>query len=494
MHMLKIYTQFIIFLCICLNNFVKCSDLKNPHIQKKLQERLRKESNAGDKSFNQESCEIKEWDPKIKEERFLISNQNTLNPIHSISPHLDDCEKSEEMIKIEWRYLFFESMHCIRVEFDFGNTLENFTRLTDYQYYSFSYRELGKHNNYLSRQILNESTNSLTIKRANLRPYIICVSFYKNEQIYLPVIYNYSFLLNNETLNDTTPSVDPDCSDYSTLLRADDFTHNIDLCVDIDTQAHFLSDIAHGGTQYKSDLLMVGFITGLLILVLGLIVLANFIIQKPKKRLMIHNKFIKDQFQKRTHHHQHPEPMDDYTALTRSSSFGTKMSSSRPQIVVTDFSSNGSIDQQPHVHHHHHQRNGNDDAKEDDMLLMKATDKSLFSDKLSQVVSNEDHLLNHHLVTFDIGETIIEEEENMDHVKIESTLNEEEKPSVASMSHILDDKPWLSSGRSNSIIASTINNVIPNFDNEISQLSKRFNNNSRNDIDVSTVNETNKLK
>ena len=476
---------------LLLESFViKCSDLKNPHIQKKLQERLRKESHVRDKSYNQESCEIKEWNPKMKEERFLISNQNTLTPIYSISPHLDNCEK-EEMIKIQWRYLFFESMHCIRVEFDFGATLNYFTRLTNYQYYSFSYRELGKHNNYLSRQALNESTNSLTIKRANLRPYIICVSFYKNEQIYLPILNNHSFILKNETLNDTTSSVDPDCSDYGSLLRADDFTHNIDLCVDIDTQAHFLSDIAHGGTQYKSDLLMVGLITALLVIVLGLIILANFIIQKPKKRLMLHNKIIK-----RTHHNQHPDHAEDYTALTRSSSFGTKMSASRPQIIVTDFSSNGSIDQQPLVHYHHHQRNGNDDAKEDDMLLMKTADKSSLSDKQNSLVSNDDHLLTHHLVTFDIGETIKEEEEeeNLEKIKIETLLSEEEIPSVASMSHILDDKPWLSA-RSNSIIASTIGNVIPNFDNEISQLSKRFtNNNSHNDIDVSTINETNKIK
>ena len=500
----------IFFLLLFFFVNIECSksmDLKNPHVQKKLQERLKKETHMRDKSHRKDSCQsIKEWTPKTKEDFFVISNQNTLTSIDSIGPLLDNCT-NEEMIKIEWRYLFFEGLHCIHVEFDFGQTLENFTRLTNYNYYRFSYRELGKNNVYQNRQALNQSKNSLTITRANLRPYIICVNFYKNEQIYLPV-FNNSFNFNtNDTLNDTAMfSTEPGCPEYTELLREDDFTHNIDLCVDIDTQAHFLSDI--GGEQYTSDLIMVGFITALLVVVLALIVFANFIIQKPKKRLLFHNLLKHYQNRHHNHHHhpqqqQHIDPSEEFGALTRSSSFGTKISS-RPHIVVTDFSSNGSIDQQPYIYQRYNQKNGNngnEDAKESDSLLVKSTDKISVTDKQNSTVLSDEHVLGHHLVTFDVGETIREEcEEVLDSGNTAGNveaLNEEEKPSVASMSHILDDKPWLST-RSNSIVASTINSMIPNFENEVLQLSKRLNNNnqssSRNDIELSTVNETNKMK
>ena len=103
------------------------ADLKNPHVQKKLQQKLKQQQHALQKSYKQKTCDISEWRPKIKQDVFIISNQNTLTSINSIAPWLDNCtEKSEDLIKIEWRFLFFEELHCIRVEFDFGDTLEKF--------------------------------------------------------------------------------------------------------------------------------------------------------------------------------------------------------------------------------------------------------------------------------------------------------------------------------------------------------------------------------
>ena len=44
------------------------ADLKNPHVQKKLQQKLKQQQHALQKSYKQKTCDISEWRPKIKQD------------------------------------------------------------------------------------------------------------------------------------------------------------------------------------------------------------------------------------------------------------------------------------------------------------------------------------------------------------------------------------------------------------------------------------------
>jgi hypothetical protein len=184
---------------------------------------------------------VKVFKPEEEKRVFLVtSDHKSLVSKHSksslIDGYLQQCPAAvaEESGRIElfWRYQFFESAHCIRVEFDLGN-LTRFALALDYSYYMFSYRELGSRNIHLGRQPIVDAVNSLTISRAKIKPYIVCVSFYKRDS---PILANTTGNASNVTI--------AECKRFRQELRDDQKLQNIDLCIDIDTPTHFLSQ--HG--------------------------------------------------------------------------------------------------------------------------------------------------------------------------------------------------------------------------------------------------------
>jgi hypothetical protein len=116
----------------------------------------------------------------------------------SSSSSSNNNNNNHDLIPIKFRYQFIETLHCIRVEIDLGNTTK-FRQMTNFNYYMFNYREIAKKNTYLERQPINESVNSLTIYKAHLRPYIICVSFYKNKMESNKVNFYFIYLKSIET-------------------------------------------------------------------------------------------------------------------------------------------------------------------------------------------------------------------------------------------------------------------------------------------------------
>lgn len=183
---------------------------------------------------------LKDFNPIVEERTFLVtSDQTSLISKHAKNSTFEklssECpstiEANANRLELVWRYQFFESSHCIRVELDLGN-LTQFRQVLNYNYYMFSYRELGSKNVHLKRQLIEDQTNGLTINRAYIKPYIVCVSFFKRD---------FSLLTRNHTVNRTTNQTMIDCRNFSQELLDDQKLQNVDLCIDIDTPAHFLS-------------------------------------------------------------------------------------------------------------------------------------------------------------------------------------------------------------------------------------------------------------
>lgn len=180
----------------------------------------------------------KDFHPAEEKRLFIpVNTKATLASLESLSSVYDifsqQCSEqnssqiNNEILELKWKYQFFESPHCIRVELDLGNVtkLKSFLNL---DYYMFSYREFGKKNTHLKRQLIDDQVNSLTIHRVHIRPYVVCVTFYKQN----PKIFDEQ-KASNSSQNETN------CSEFTDAFRQDDRMHDVDLCVDIDTQAHF---------------------------------------------------------------------------------------------------------------------------------------------------------------------------------------------------------------------------------------------------------------
>ena len=89
-------------------------------------------------------------------------------------------ESPDATFELEWRYHFFESPRCIRVELDMLNT-SRFRSLLNMSYYVFSYREMSRPNVQLKRQPIgddSDTVNVITIHRVKIKPYVVCVAFY----------------------------------------------------------------------------------------------------------------------------------------------------------------------------------------------------------------------------------------------------------------------------------------------------------------------------
>jgi len=128
------------------------------------------------------------------------------------------CDETNKTITLKWSYQFIEEAHCVRVELNFSN-VTSFKRKTNFNYYAFSYREITKNNVYLNRHPVNDSVNSLAVLKAHLKPYVICVTFFKNpiqvSTIYL--IYLLNWFISCNKLNNYLSRID---KKLKHLLRA----------------------------------------------------------------------------------------------------------------------------------------------------------------------------------------------------------------------------------------------------------------------------------
>jgi uncharacterized protein YxeA len=398
------------------------ASLRNIHVQKKLQQKLKQEKHSKDIK----SCEnIDDWNPLTKSVYFLLTSLNhdykndDLSSINAFSPFLDSCTNQSELIEIEWKYQYFESMHCIKIELDLKNST-NFIEKAKYNYYSFSYRELGKRNKFRPRQIINESVNSLVVKNVNLRPYIICVTFYKGDYL----------SLSQETPNISTHQSNISeigCKDYTILFSQDKQTHDVDLCVDIDTQAHFLTDISNHGYS-NAELIMVCFIVVILIALLILITITHSLTQKPKI------KRFREYLNHRLHLHASAHKGSDEKHIHTAGNC-----SSAHSLHSNEGNNN----------YNHH---GNNSELKDDNHISETT---------SLLVPGSNNILNHRndskssAVRFHLAEIVEDEEAEVN--KDDLCNNENEAECIKSIAHLLDDKPW-SSSRSNSIAHMKDNN------------------------------------
>ena len=312
---------------------------------------------------------------------------------------------NKNWLKMLWRYKLYEDLHCLRVELDLGN-ITHFRKTFNYTYYVFSYRELGKKNIFLKRQAIEESKNSLIIRHANLRPYIICISFYKDD------LYKYdtpaeSVNGTNRTYDasTTTPATSLSCDQRAEMLRQDVPGHDLAMCIDIDTPEHFLEihkhSLEHRG--FNPELIMVLFIVGLLIFMLFAISIINFIlVEKPleKKRKRL-GQFVQRKLNSSADHSA--ALINSRDSLSRNNSKLQLAKDNAPSITINDFSSNKSLQNS----------NAGDESKETDGLLVvrgdsfnqNAVSSLLTTDSYSQG-SNVNQNMGHK-VTFQKGETII---------------------------------------------------------------------------------------
>ena len=365
------------------------------------------------------------------------------------------CHKDEAFVRFDkrlheltWRYQFYESQHCIRVELDFGN-VTRFKEIYEFNNYMFSFRELSKKNIHMKRQEIVDEVNSLTIHRVNIRPYVVCVSFFKktknlNTEEVLPPAQAA-----NASTNATSDADDDDdspgltCNDLGSILQDDERVHDVDLCVDIDTQVHFLSGGNAGGhSKVDRELVMVIFIMCLLVVILACITLANYIIEKPKKEAL--RKKLGDWINKHTHSNAHSSLINSANSLNNNKGSRDSLKNTMgPAITVSDFSNGFN---RVHSPNHFLDRLSESENEEGDPLLNGPP-----------VVTN----MGTTRVKFDIGETIQEEDPIVikktsdspnvsDKEKIQSDPDsntseetESSKECLKTISHLLDDKPWL---------------------------------------------------
>jgi hypothetical protein len=362
--------------------------------------------------------------------------------------------------ELTWRYQFYESQHCIRVELDFGNATR-FREIYELTNYMFSFREFTKKNIHMKRQeIVDNEVNSLTIHRVNIRPYVVCVSFFKqNKSLSTDNLAPSSSSSNMSTVSSTNETTNDDgsesgglsCEDLESILAKDERVHDVDLCVDIDTQVHFLSG-GNSGHHSKMDreLVMVIFIMCLLVVILACITLANHIIEKPKKEAL--RKKLGDLIHKHTTHGgAHQSLINSANSLNnnKGSRDSLKNAITTPAITLSDYSRDTV---------------GGGGGASSSQIFNRVHSPNNFLEKLSESENEEsDPLLNSApivtsmtspRVKFDIGEVIQEEESpaitqknSSDKIQSDpdsntSGENETDKECLKTISHLLDDKPW----------------------------------------------------
>jgi hypothetical protein len=461
-----------LFVTFAIIGLINCNNNKNQDRNMKKRMKHSKPAPTLCKNFE------KDFNPKTEIHTFYVSNdrkilisRESILDAYSFAPTNNfTCNDTEQYLStkfnslnITWRYQFLESAHCIRVELDFVNTTR-FQSLTNFTNYRFSYRELGKHNSYLKKHIINKTElNRLTIHQVKIRPYIICVSFYKHNN-----------LIAERGLNDM------DSSSYSTCpdLYEEERVHDNDLCIDIDIHSHFLGfDDNEEHSLMSNELLMVLFILCLLGTVLTSITIANYFIMKPKEKslLRVMRQYINNH---RSSHHGHKDNLHSMTSSRNSIQSKSNViyhnngnnNGHNPAIMITDCSNNSNAS-----------LSKIDEPKESEPLLSPNSNYS--SSNSSNSNGNNASFTpssstttpvyapsNPSKVRFHIEETIIEESPNSSKVKLSDSennplANENDEPTakneeecIGTISHILDDKPWLSSSASVAQIATSNRN------------------------------------
>jgi hypothetical protein len=97
------------------------------------------------------------------------------------------------------------------------------------------------------------------------------------------------FHSNRDSENDAT------CEEYKNFLLSDERMHDTDLCVDIDIHSRFLNSHVESEdlnniikyTGIDPELIMALFIVILITTMLGSIVLAHYLIERPKRKQML---------------------------------------------------------------------------------------------------------------------------------------------------------------------------------------------------------------
>jgi hypothetical protein len=216
---------------------------------------------------------------------------------------------------------------------------------------------------------------------------------------------------------------------------------------------------------------MVLFIMCLVAGVLGIVTLAHYVIEKPMKARM--RKAVSDYLRRKASHNNHTNNNTNLNSAAGSHNSLTnkQVHGSGPMITVTDCSSSKNLAASSSKIH--------EESRETDPLLLTASGNDLSSGG-SQVHSSFTPVFSGtNKVKFHVGETIIEESftsspnssqnklaedassNNEGDTKTEANnvedsetteLNEE---CIKSISHLLDDKPWLTSPQSQSQLAMT---------------------------------------
>ena len=218
-------------------------------------------------------------------------------------------------------------------------------------------------------------------------------------------------------------------------------------------------------TGVDRELLMVVFIVCLSAVILSLITIGHYVIERPRKRKVMLNA-LRTYLQKKN-----PNGSPETTGLMNSSSQAifkdtNKANNSQgPTITVTDFSSSHTLN-----------NSNNDEPRETDTLLQNNSRQDHSSIHFSASGggggggtgsnSSDHHSLSaaaamaansQHKVTFVIGETIIEEPYDDPASGVTFSLDPDDnnnsnpnEESLKSVSHLLDDKPWLNNSNTNS--------------------------------------------
>lgn len=217
-----------------------------------------------------------------------IGGFKTLASINSVEPLISEfqnnCQITNEtdqiddfnnkLVQLNWHVQYQKSSSCIRVELDFGKNLTKLNSNFNFNYYMFSYRKFSEANIYLNRNPINESVNTLIINKAHADPYVVCVTFFKQNV-------------------KRDPESSDACNENKIFLLSDERMHDTDLCVDVDIYSKILNTRVKEINQLikeadiDPDLIMALFIIILITIILTSIALAHYLIERPKQRLML---------------------------------------------------------------------------------------------------------------------------------------------------------------------------------------------------------------
>ena len=258
-------------------------------------------------------------------------------------------------------------------------------------------------------------------------------------------------------------------------MSKDERLHDTELCIDIDTLHHFLAMDMHDTedpSQINNELIMVIFILCLLGVMLFTVSVAHYIIEKPKKKRMLRVLMEYVQRKRNNNHGNNATAAATNNSMNQNSASGSHNSLSKagggsgPAITVTDFSNSS----RNLTHNSSYASNKSEDGKESEPLLFNATQAESYSSSSS---GNNSTFPVPSRVRFQVGETIIEESSSDSQIQLNIDANNESDSALVpnttgteeeaanksgeaepneeclkSISHLLDDKPWLTSPNS----------------------------------------------